>query len=74
MMEKIRNSKQESKEHTKNRAVFQPPCELEWKVDFINGKCPFSGCKECADCITNEHDRVCVAWLRDSNIESFGIA
>lgn len=53
-------------------AAFEPPCGITNVVRFVNGVCPFSGHKDCHDCITNEFDAECMWVLINAN--KFGLA
>jgi hypothetical protein len=52
--------------------AFKPPCEIVDLVKFEQGVCPFSGHKDCRDCISNEFDAECIWYL--CNAEKFGLA
>lgn len=75
-MEKQRKKKRRTNptKGNKSTVVYYPPCELVPWVNFTGGVCPFSNCTDCKDCISNDHDMLCVEWLRDSDTSSFGKA
>lgn len=66
----LEKTKKRSKKRTK--IVYDPPCGLVSFVEFTGGKCPYSGCKKCGECITNDFDQQCVEILKYS--DKFGLA
>lgn len=69
---KIDNQKIEQ-QPDEDKLLFVPPCKISRVVTFENGKCPYSDCKTCAECIRTDQDVLYISWLRDTPLIEFGI-
>ena len=57
----------------KDNIIYYPPCKLVRYVQFTNGKCPYSGCKSCGECLATEMDVQALEMLKFTRIEDIGL-
>ena len=57
----------------KDNVKYYPPCGLVRYVSFVNGVCPYSGCKSCSECLATEMDVQALEMLKFTRVEDLGL-
>jgi len=53
--------------------VLDPPCGLDFIVQFKDGKCPYSGYKTCKECVPNKHHLRYLRMLIEADSSTLGL-
>lgn len=56
----------------KDSLVFYPPCKLVSYVRFERGVCPYSGYKDCGECLPTDMDFKALELLKFAKPEDIG--
>ena len=56
-----------------DKVQYYPPCGLVRFVSFVDGKCPYSGCKSCGECLATEQDVQAMEMLKFTRLEDIGL-